>query len=289
MSLAERIRDALKTAAVELDEDVLERIKWARGAEEAQGKGTVASKASIAVLDAILENLEYARHLKLPMCQDTGLFLVFVDVGKKSTLPLATIEEAIYTGCRDAVEEAYYRRSVVEEPVFDRINTKTNLPPAIYWDLVDGSDVTIRILLKGFGSENCSSVRMLNPTGGSEAIIEAVGQIIALAGGKPCPPTFIGVGLGGTMDRAAYLSKRALFRDVRVGHAQKRYRDLEDRILAHLQTLGVGSGGMGGAITALSVAIEMEPTHIAGLPLAVSVNCWADRKATIIHKEGEDA
>lgn len=289
MGLTKRIRDALKIAAVELDEDVLERIKWARSAEETKGGGTVASKASIAVLDAILENLEYARELRLPMCQDTGLFLVFVDVGRESTLSLTTIEEAIYTGCRDAVEEAYYRRSVVEEPVFDRINTTTNLPPAIYWDLVDGSDVTIRILLKGFGSENCSSVRMLNPTGGSEAIIKGVGEIITLAGGKPCPPTFIGVGLGGTMDRAAYLSKRALFRDVRVGHSDERYRALEEEILAHLQTLGVGSGGMGGAITALSVAIEMEPTHIAGMPLAVSVNCWADRRATIVYKEGEDA
>lgn len=289
MSLTEKIRDALKWAAVELDEDVLDRLHWARTTEAERGGGTVRSEASLAVLDAILENLAIAKEKRLPMCQDTGLFLVFVDVGRESTMALSTIEKAIHEGCRMAVEEAYYRRSVVEEPVFERKNTTNNLPPAIYWDLVDGSDVTIRILLKGFGSENTSSVRMLNPTGGSEAVIKAVGEIVTLAGGKPCPPIFIGLGIGGTMDRAAYLSKRALFRDARVGHEDPRYRALEEEVLAHVQSLEVGSGGMGGVVTALSVAIEAEPTHIAGMPLAVSINCWADRKVCVVHKEADDA
>jgi len=276
-------------AVVELDEDVLGRIAWARTQEEQLGGGSTGSTASRAVLDAILKNLEIAKEKRLPMCQDTGLFLVFVDVGKESTLPLGKIEEAIHHGCLAAVEASYYRRSVVEEPVFARKNTKNNMPPAIYYNVVEGSDVTIQILLKGFGSENCSSVRMLNPTGGAEAVIKAVGEIVTLAGGKPCPPIFIGVGLGGTMDRAAYLSKRALLRDVRVAHSDGQYRQLEEDILAHVQTLGIGSGGMGGVITALSVAIEAEPTHIAGMPLAVSINCWADRKAKVVYKEGEDA
>ncbi len=289
MSLAERIRDALMHAVVELDEDVRGRIEWARAAEEQQGGTAVGSMASRAVLDAILKNLEIAKEKRLPMCQDTGLFLVFVDVGKESTLPLSKIEEAIHQGCLAAVEASYYRRSVVEEPVFARKNTKNNMPPAIYYTLVDGSDVTIQILLKGFSSENSCSLRMLNPTGGREAVIKAVGEIVTLAGGKPCPPIFLGVGLGGTMDRAAYLSKRALLRDVRVGHSDAQYRQLEEDILAHVQTLGIGSGGMGGVITALSVAIEAEPTHIAGMPLAVSINCWADRKAKVVYKEGEDA
>ncbi|HZJ88539.1 MAG TPA: fumarate hydratase, partial [Sphaerochaeta sp.] len=150
-------------------------------------------------------------------------------------------------------------------------------------------DIAIRVLLKGFGSENCSSVRMLNPTAGSDTVIEAVAEIVSLAGGKPCPPIFIGVGLGGTMDRAAYLSKRALFRDVRVGHPEVRYRELEEQILERVQSLQIGSGGLGGSITALAVAVEYEPTHIAGMPLAVSINCWADRKATIVHQEAADA
>ncbi|HPE92645.1 MAG: fumarate hydratase [Sphaerochaeta sp.] len=281
MKLAERIRDALMHAVVELDEDVLDLIKRAYGQEERE--------PAKAVLDAILKNLELAKETGLPMCQDTGLFLVFADVGRTCPLSFGSIEASIMEGCETAVQQAYFRRSIVAEPVFDRTNTQNNLPPAIWWNLVEGSGLTLRILLKGFGSENCSSVRMLNPTGGKEAVVEAVRQIVQKAGGKPCPPIFVGVGLGGTMDRAAYLSKRALLRDVRQANSDARYAALEQEILASIQTLGIGSGGLGGTITALHVAVEQESTHIAGLPLAVSINCWADRKATITWKEGEDA
>lgn len=281
MKLAERIRDALMHAVVELDEDVLDSIKRAYGQEERE--------PAKAVLDAILKNLELAKETGLPMCQDTGLLLVFADVGRTCPLSLGSIEASIMEGCETAVQQAYFRRSIVAEPVFDRTNTQNNLPPAIWWNLVEGSGLTLRILLKGFGSENCSSVRMLNPTGGKEAVVEAVRQIVQKAGGKPCPPIFVGVGLGGTMDRAAYLSKRALLRDVRLANSDARYAALEQEILASIQTLGIGSGGLGGTITALHVAIEQESTHIAGLPLAVSINCWADRKASITWKEGEDA
>jgi len=281
MKLAERIRDALMHAVVELDEAVLDLIKRAYGQEERE--------PAKAVLDAILKNLELAKETGLPMCQDTGLFLVFADVGRTCPLSFGSIEASIMEGCETAVQQAYFRRSIVAEPVFDRTNTQNNLPPAIWWNIVEGSVLTLRILLKGFGSENCSSVRMLNPTGGKEAVVEAVRQIVQKAGGKPCPPIFVGVGLGGTMDRAAYLSKRALLRDVRQANSDARYAALEQEILASIQTLGIGSGGLGGTITALHVAVEQESTHIAGLPLAVSINCWADRKATITWKEGEGA
>ena len=281
MKLAERIRDALKHAVVELDEDVLAAIQTAFEREQFE--------APKAVLQAVLKNLALAKETGLPMCQDTGLLLVFADVGRSCPLSLREIEASIMEGCSMAVEQAYFRRSIVKEPVFDRINTQTNLPPVIWWNSVDGSGLQIRILLKGFGSENCSSVRMLNPTGGKEAVVEAVKQIVKTAGGKPCPPIFVGVGLGGTMDRAAYLSKRALLRDVRLSHSDPRYAKLEQDILAAIQSLGIGSGGLGGSITALHVAIEEESTHIAGLPLAVSINCWADRKAVVEWKEGEDA
>jgi len=281
MKLAERIQDALMHAVVELDEPVLDLIQRAYAQEE--------RKPAQAVLDAILKNLELAKETSLPMCQDTGLLLVFADVGRTCPLSLGSIEASIMEGCETAVQQAYFRRSIVAEPVFDRTNTQNNLPPAIWWNLVEGSGLKIQILLKGFGSENCSSVRMLNPTGGKEAVVEAVMQIVQKAGGKPCPPIFVGVGLGGTMDRAAYLSKRALLRDVREANSDERYAALEQEILAAIQTLGIGSGGLGGSITALHVAIEQESTHIAGLPLAVSINCWADRKATIMWKEGEDA
>ncbi|NLK06424.1 MAG: fumarate hydratase [Spirochaetales bacterium] len=280
MKLAEHIANELIHAVTHVPDDVLQRLLWAQKTET--------SEASKAVLAAILKNLEIADAQHLPMCQDTGMFLVFVDVGKSCPLGLAAIEAAILEGCSLAVDKAYYRHSVVEEPVYARNNTLTNLPPVMWWQPVEGSSLTIQILLKGFGSENCCQVRMLNPTCGEEGVIEAVGAIVQAAGGKPCPPIFLGVGLGGSMDRAAYLSKRALLRPVNQQHTDAQYASLEEKILAKVQQTEIGSGGLGGTITALSVAIEHEPTHIAGLPLAVSINCWADRKAKIVW-EGEDA
>ncbi len=287
MKLSRKISEALQEAVVRLPEDVLYCIKQGRE-EEAKHASDVASKTSLAVFDAILQNLDIADKNALPMCQDTGMFIVFVDLGRKCPIKPATIEASINEGCLDAVEKAYYRRSVVTDPVFTRKNTQNNLPPIIYWNLVDGEGLTIRILLKGFGSENCSSVRMLNPTGGPKAVIDAVCDIVRLAGGKPCPPIFIGVGIGGTMERSGYLSKLALLRDARTSHSDPTYAKLEEDILSSVQELRIGGGGFGGRVTALHVAIEEEPTHIAGMPLSVSINCWADRKAEIVW-EGEDA
>ncbi len=287
MKLSRKISEALQEAVVRLPEDVLFCIKRGRE-EEATYASDVASETSLAVFDAILQNLEIANTTSLPMCQDTGMFAVFVDLGRTCPLRPAKIEAAINDGCLEAVEKAYYRRSVVTDPVFKRNNTQNNLPPIIYWNLVEGDGLTIRILLKGFGSENCSSVRMLNPTGGPKAVIGAVCDIVRLAGGKPCPPIFIGVGIGGTMERSGYLSKRALLRDARLSHSDPPYAKLEEDILSAVQELRIGGGGFGGRVTALHVAIEHEPTHIAGMPLSVSINCWADRKAEIVW-EGEDA
>ncbi|MGE4584772.1 MAG: fumarate hydratase [Sphaerochaeta sp.] len=288
MTLTEKLADALVHAARYLDEDVLERIHWALDQERALADASVGSRASSAVLEAILANLQEADKQGLPMCQDTGMFLVFVDIGRACPLGLGAVERAVLDGCAAAVDRASFRRSVVEEPVYDRANTGRNLPPVIWWNVVAGDGLEIQVLLKGFGSENCSSVRMLNPTGGEQAVIQAVQEIVRNAGGKPCPPIFVGVGLGGTMDRASYLSKRALLRDVRISNPDQRYAQLEESITEQLQHLSIGSGGLGGAITALHVAVEQESTHIAGLPLAVSINCWADRKAHVVW-EGEDA
>ena len=287
MKLSRKISEALQEAAVRLPPDVLSCIRQGRE-EEAKHASSVASKTSLAVFDAILQNLEIADSSSLPMCQDTGMVAVFVDLGRTCPLRPSQIEKAINEGALAAVEKAYYRRSVVSDPVFTRKNTQNNLPAIITWNLVDGDSLTIRVLLKGFGSENCCSVRMLNPTGGPKAVIDAVCEIVSLAGGKPCPPIFIGVGIGGTMERSAYLSKRALLRDARVSHPEPLYAKLEEDILKAVQTLGIGGGGFGGRVTALHVAIEEEPTHIAGMPLSVSINCWADRKAEIVW-EGEDA
>ena len=286
MRFSEKISEALKIAAIRLPEDVLLCIRKAKE-EEQRHPEDIHSRTSLSVLDAILENLELSSSTSLPMCQDTGMFDVFVDLGRDCPLTPKQVERSINEGCLKAVQEAFYRCSVVEDPIFSRKNTQNNLPAIIWWSLVEGSSVSIKVLLKGFGSENCSSVRMLNPTGGEQAVVEAVAEIVRLAGGKPCPPIFVGVGLGGTMERAAYLSKRALLRDASLEHSESLYAQLEKSILDRVQALGIGSGGFGGRVTALHVAVEKEPTHIAGMPLAVSINCWADRKVEIVW-EGED-
>ena len=276
-----RLKKALIKSSIELDPSIINLIKRAKQRENGNTKQ---SQASLVVLSSILENLELSKTTKIPMCQDTGMFDVFVDIGRENKSNLATIEAAILKACSLASKEGNFRKSVVEEPVFDRNNTKTNLPPIITYNIVDGNDITVNVLLKGFGSENCSSLRMLNPTASKQGVIDAVLEIVQLAGGKPCPPICVGIGIGGTMERAAYLSKRALIRDLEDNNSDSRYRELEKEILDKINQTRIGSGGLGGITTALLVQIEQEPTHIAGLPLAVSINCWADRKATIIYK-----
>lgn len=281
-SFVQSLKVALIKSAIELDSSIISLIQKAKEKEET--KTTKESKASLIVLNSILENLEISKETKIPMCQDTGMFDVFVDIGRDNQTSLATLEKAILKACSLASEEGNYRKSVVEEPVFDRKNTKTNLPPIINYNLVDGKNITVNVLLKGFGSENCSSLRMLNPTASKQGVIDAILDIVNLAGGKPCPPICVGIGLGGTMERAAYLSKRALIRDVNQQNTNIQYRELEEEILTKINTSNIGAGGLGGVTTALLVQIEQEPTHIAGLPLAVSINCWADRKAQIIYE-----
>ncbi|MGD1821318.1 MAG: fumarate hydratase [Pleomorphochaeta sp.] len=276
------LQTALIKSAIELDKSILDLIVEARDKEAT--KNTLESKASLVVLNSILENLQLSKKTKIPMCQDTGMFDVFVDIGRDNKSQLKDIETAIKKACALASEKGNYRKSVVSEPVFDRNNTKTNLPPIITYNLVEGKDIEVNVLLKGFGSENCCGVKMLNPTVGKEGVIEAVVDIVKKAGGKPCPPICVGIGLGGTMERAAYLSKRALIRDVSKQNDDCNYSKLEKEILYKLNETKIGSGGFGGVTTALLVQIEQEPTHIAGLPLAVSINCWADRKATFIYK-----
>lgn len=277
-----QLKEALIKSSLELDSSVISLIKKAKEKEEKET--SINSKASLVVLNSILENLEISKKTKIPMCQDTGMFDVFVDIGRDNKNSLAAIEKAIIKACTLASDEGNFRKSVVSEPVFDRVNTKTNLPPIITYNIVEGDEITVRVLLKGFGSENCCGLKMLNPTATKDGVIKAVLDIVQKAGGKPCPPICVGIGLGGTMERAAYLSKKALIRDFGKENSDKRYSALEDEILRKINETKIGSGGFGGVTTALFVNIEQEPTHIAGLPLAVSINCWADRKAQISYK-----
>lgn len=237
------------------------------------------------VLDAIVRNIGMAEGSPVPLCQDTGMFWVLVSIGRDAgPLDLGLLESRIVLALSRAVGKGFYRRSVVREPVFDRINTRDNMPAVINYETCDGSDVVIRVLLKGFGSENCTGLAMLRPTAGREGVVESVCDIVAKAGGKPCPPMFLGIGIGGTADRAAFLSKKAFFskRD----HADQRYSDLEKEILSRVNSLGIGAGGLGGGCTALDARILYESTHIAGLPVCVSISCWADRQFEVVLKGG---
>ncbi|MBR1919079.1 MAG: fumarate hydratase [Spirochaetales bacterium] len=273
MELHKSIENALSSAVRILPEDVEKVIRSAlRSESDAKGR---------LVLEKIVQNIEVAGTTALPLCQDCGMFYVWVEIGKEARCSLALLEREIIKGCRSAARNAFYRKSVVSEPIYDRENTRTNLPPVINYELVNGKDIVIHFLLKGFGSENCSSVRMINPTAGEEGVVKAVLEMVKKAGGKPCPPCFLGVGVGGTMDRAALLSKKALIRDAGKRNRNARYRALEERLKREINALGIGPGGLGGDTTCLSIAVEYAPTHIAGLPVALSVNCWADRKASV--------
>lgn len=269
--LEEEIKDKVIEASRKLSPDVYEKLKKAYEREDGE-EGRI-------VLKAILDNIGIASKTGLPLCQDTGMFWVLVSYASSSPYSLNELVDAVKSALEKAAEEGYFRKSIVSEPVFDRLNTKSNLPAVINIELIEGDVSTVDVLLKGFGSENCSAVRMLNPTAGKEGVVSAVLEMVKAAGGKPCPPMFLGIGIGGSLDRAALLSKKALI--AKREHDDERYDELEEEILEKVNTLGIGAGGLGGKNTALEVNIEYEGTHIAGLPVALSVSCWADRKAHI--------
>ncbi|OQY40383.1 MAG: hypothetical protein B6229_01930 [Spirochaetaceae bacterium 4572_7] len=259
-------------AGVKLPTDVKEAIVSAKKSS---------TGLSNKVLSSIVENLDCAEKGCIPMCQDTGMVLLFVEIGRELSLNEINLEEVINKSIKDAYADGSFRKSVVLDPLNGRENSKNNLPAVIYYDFIPGDKLKISGVLKGFGSENCSKVFMLKPTEGRERVIEVVVETIKSAGGAPCPPTVLGIGIGGTMDYAAKLSKKALLRELDDINSDPYYRDLENDMLTELNKLNIGPGGLGGGVTTLGVKIEHYPTHIAALPVAVSVNCWADRKVLV--------
>ena len=259
-------------AGVVLPVDVKDRIVLAKDSS---------TGLSRTVLSSIIQNLDCAEKGCLPMCQDTGMVLFFVEIGRELALNGIDLESVINSSIKDAYADGSFRKSVVLDPLNGRNNSKNNLPAIIYYDFIPGDKLKIEGVLKGFGSENCSKIFMLKPTEGRERVIEVVLETIKSAGGAPCPPTVLGVGIGGTMDYAAKLSKKALLRELDDINSDPYYKELEEDILTRLNGLNIGPGGLGGDITTLGVKIEHYPTHIAGLPVAVSVNCWADRKVKV--------
>ena len=268
---AERITEVVRRLCIEanchLTDDMKQCISGCRACEPfpvAQG-----------ILDQIIENYTIADENNVPICQDTGMACVFVDVGQEVHVE-GSLEDAIHEGVRQGYADGYLRKSVVRDPL-DRVNTGDNTPAMIYYSIVPGDQVKITVAPKGFGSENMSQIKMLKPSDGLEGVKNFVVKVVEEAGPNPCPPIVVGVGVGGTFDKAALLAKKALLRPVNCRNESPFYAALEEELLEKINALGIGPQGFGGKTTALAVNILACPTHIAGLPVAVNINCHVTR------------
>ncbi|MCR5211041.1 MAG: fumarate hydratase [Lachnospiraceae bacterium] len=228
------------------------------------------------VLSSLCENMEIAEKEMIPICQDTGMAVVFLEIGQEVELVGGYIEDAVHEGVRIAYEEGYLRKSVVLDPL-DRVNTKDNTPAIIHERIVKGDKIKITISPKGFGSENMSKLYMLKPAQGVEGVKDAVIETVKAAGPNACPPFVIGVGIGGDFEKAALMAKHALTREVGKNSEKEEIKALEEELLSRINSLNIGPAGLGGSTTALAVNIETYPTHIAGLPVAVNMCCHVDR------------
>ena len=267
------VRDMCIKANCHINDDV-------KGALE-RSVETEKSDISKGVLRNLLKNAEIAHKKEIPICQDTGMAVFFVEIGNEVIVEGDTITEAINKGVSEGYTEGYLRKSVVADPL-NRVNTKDNTPAVIHYDFVKGDKIKITIAPKGFGSENKSAVKMLNPSDGLDGVIDFVTETVRKAGANPCPPMVVGVGIGGTLDKVTELSKKALTRDLDKRNENPFYADLEEKLLERVNKLGIGPQGMGGTTTALAVNIEVFPAHIAGLPVAVNISCHATRHVTEI-------
>lgn len=230
-------------------------------------------------LRSAIENAEIARTESMAICQDTGLVVVFMDYGQEVTVSGGDISEAINEGVRRSYREGYFRHSVVRDPL-QRVNTGDNTPAVVHTRIVPGDKLTITVSPKGFGSENMSRLAMLTPAQGLQGVREFILETVSLAGANPCPPVIAGVGIGGTMEMAALLAKKALLREVGTVNPDPFQADLETELLSQINKLGIGPQGLGGRCTALAVHIITHPTHIAGLPVAVNLSCHVTRHRT---------
>ncbi|SHE41007.1 fumarate hydratase [Alkalibacter saccharofermentans] len=234
------------------------------------------SEVGRSIFEDILKNNEIAKDKKVPICQDTGMVTAFVKVGQAVHVVGGNISRAINQAVKEAYKDGYFRKSVVSDPI-ERKNTQDNTPAVIHYDIVEGEGIEIALTAKGFGSENMSRLKMLKPSEGVEGVVEFITETVALAGPNACPPLFLGIGIGGTMEKCALLSKQALLRDADEPNPNQYYADLEDKLLERLNRLGIGPMGLGGTTSVLGVNIETFPTHIAGLPVAVNICCHVNR------------
>ncbi len=233
------------------------------------------------ILSKIRENYKIAENREIPICQDTGMAVFFVDIGNEIYIEGDTITDAINAGVKEGYEKGYLRKSIVKDPI-ERINTGDNTPAVIHYSFSKGDKIKITIVPKGFGSENMSAVKMFAPSAGIEAIKDFVVETAESAGSNPCPPIVVGVGIGGNFESCAIMAKKALARDALSHNENEYYAKLEDELLELINKTGIGPQGFGGSTTAISVNIETAPTHIAGMPCAVNISCHASRHLTKI-------
>lgn len=272
---AQQITDVIERLCIEANEQLPEDIKNAihrcRACEDwgiAQG-----------VLDQIITNFEIAGEEKVPICQDTGMACVFLEIGQDVHITGGDLTEAVDEGVRRGYDKGYLRKSVMRDPV-RRGNTGDNTPAMLYTEIVPGEQIKVTVGPKGFGSENMSAIRMFKPSAGIEGIKDFILETVENAGPNPCPPMVVGVGIGGTFDKCALLAKKALMRNTEVRNPDPYYAALEEEMLEKINQLGIGPQGFGGRTTALALNIETLPTHIAGMPCAVNINCHVTRHKT---------
>ncbi len=269
-AITEVVEKLCKSANYYLNEDIFNGIKNAQKAEESEtGKD---------ILNKLIENAAIAKEKAVAICQDTGMAVIFVDIGQDVHITGGSLTDSINEGVRRGYESGYLRKSVVKDPI-ERVNTKDNTPAVIHYNIVDGDKLRITVAPKGFGSENMSTLKMLKPADGLDGVKKFVIDTVDNAGPNPCPPIIVGVGIGGTMEKAALLAKKALLRPINQRSDIGYVSELEDQLLSDINLLGIGPSGLGGRTTALAVNIEVYPTHIAGLPVAVNINCHATRHA----------
>jgi len=272
--LVDKVKQLVIDANCYLPDDVMDAIKTAYEKEE--------SPIGKEILAQIIENNEIARRERLPICQDTGFAVFFVELGSEIYIKGGTLEQALEEGTRRGYKEGYLRKSIVDDPVIDRKNTGDNTPIATHIHIVKGDKLKITFMPKGGGAENMAEVAMLSPAEGIEGVKRFVIERIKRSGGRPCPPVIVGVGIGGTFDYVAYLAKRALLRRIGEHHPDDRFAQLERDLLDEINQLGIGPMGLGGRVTALAVHVETYPCHIATMPVAVNLNCHAARHKTIV-------
>lgn len=270
-----KITEVIRKLCIEANEHLPEDVKCAIKTARKEEDGEIAK----GILDNIIENYEIADRENVPICQDTGMAVVFMEIGQDVHITGGDLTECVNEGVRQGYTDGYLRKSVVKDPI-RRGNTGDNTPAILYTEIVPGEQIKITVGPKGFGSENMSRIMMFKPSVGLEGIKDFIIETVRFAGPNPCPPMVVGVGIGGTFDRCALLAKKALMRPLGSSNKDPFYADLEKELLLKINSLGIGPQGLGGRTTAIGLNIETFPTHIAGMPCAVNINCHVTRHKT---------